>query len=325
MTPSLTLALVLALALALLAAAHLRLRATSAGLRAELNAARQALARAPVAAVARGVRSPTREITPGRPPAPTAASGGRSLEAPTASDGRPRLLVADDDPTGRGLTVAVLQRVGYQVDAVGDGLAAVAAARAVRYDLILLDIEMPGLDGPAAARQIRAEAGARPPKLLALTAHVGTEQQGRCRDAGVEEVLSKPIEIDNLRAVVARLLGPIAGPAVDLNVLRQLEDPPGDFILHLLRTYLHEAALDGESLHTAHAAGDRPQLARIAHRLKGSSAGVGARTLAARCQALHRAARDDLPVDDEVAAVLQALAAARAALLAAYPSAALPP
>lgn len=314
MTLEIILALALALALlalAALAAAHRRLRAELATAHADLERTRQ---KAPSTA------APPPPAEPSLPPAQPQRSPISSPPAPAPTEAaRPRILVVDDDPTGRELSVAVLQRVGYHVDAAGDGLTAVAAARSVRYDLILLDVEMPGLDGPAAARQIRSETGAKSPVIVALTAHVEPEEQQRCRDAGVDDILFKPIEIEHLRAAVARHLPAVTAPTIDRAVLRQLEDPPGEFVTHLLRTYLQEAAQDAEALRTAHAAGDAGQVARLAHRLKGSSAGVGAKALAARCQALYAAARAGNSIEAEHAAVQQALVTARAALLVAYP------
>ncbi|RZJ16590.1 MAG: PAS domain S-box protein [Brevundimonas sp.] len=143
-------------------------------------------------------------------PAPTAQ---RQVQAatPTAMEDLPgaaRILMADDAPANRELVTAILRGMGLSIDAVEDGAAAVEAARTGAYDLILMDVHMPVMDGLDATRAIRALPGpaARAP-ILALTANVQAEHVRRCLDAGMDDHLAKPVELRALAAALSHWLG----------------------------------------------------------------------------------------------------------------------
>ncbi|MDP2763891.1 MAG: response regulator, partial [Brevundimonas sp.] len=118
-----------------------------------------------------------------------------------------RILVADDAAANRELAVAILGGLGVTVETVEDGAQAVEAARAGGYDLILMDVHMPVMDGLDATRAIRAldgEPGRVP--IVALTANVQPEQAMRCREAGMDDHVGKPIQVaELLRVIAARL------------------------------------------------------------------------------------------------------------------------
>ncbi len=152
--------------------------------------------------------------------APTAA--GPVSDAPLAdfSGQGLRVLVAEDNRTNRLLFQAMLERLGLDADLAADGAAAVSAIGARAYDLVLMDVAMPCLDGFAAARQIRRltpPAGRLP--IVAVTAFGGDEDSRRLRDVGVSDVLTKPVTLPRLAACLARHLpaGPRRAPleAVD--------------------------------------------------------------------------------------------------------------
>lgn len=237
------------------------------------------------------------------PLAATAAAEPATPPAERVAEGS-RVLIAEDDPINRAFLKSVLTRAGHLVDVVEDGPAAVAAARAHAYAIVLLDVELPGLGGPAVARELR-RTDARV-ALVALTGHTDVAVHARCKAAGIDVVLTKPIEPAALRDALARIVaerdGPLDGAA--LQPFRSAEDR--EFLTRLIDIYLEEAArvaaeLTGQPL-------DPPAVALLAHRLKGSSATMGARRLATRCQTLHDAARMGLPLADDVAGVLAELA-----------------
>ena len=114
------------------------------------------------------------------------------------------MLVADDDPVSQQVVQHLLQTLGLEVEVVDDGAQAVARIEQDDWDLVFLDCEMPVLDGCDAARAIRALAPRLP--LVALTASELQADARACREAGMEEVLTKPIHLDHLREVVTRLL-----------------------------------------------------------------------------------------------------------------------
>ncbi len=117
-----------------------------------------------------------------------------------------RLLIADDREGGREFVRAVLERPGYAVYEANDGLEAVSAARELRPDLIVLDLNMPGMDGFGVLRELRRDADFADTPVLALTASAMQGDRERAIAAGFTAYISKPIGPRELRAAVERLL-----------------------------------------------------------------------------------------------------------------------
>lgn len=121
----------------------------------------------------------------------------------------PRILVADDDPTVRLLADAALRAGGYQVDCVADGTAALAALRGSRYDLALLDVDMPGRDGYLVCSDLRQEQPALP--VVLVTGHDDRDAITAAFTAGAVDFIAKPVDWNALagrvRAVLARTGG----------------------------------------------------------------------------------------------------------------------
>jgi signal transduction histidine kinase/CheY-like chemotaxis protein len=119
-----------------------------------------------------------------------------------------RVLLVDDHPMNRELGHALLTLAGCEVTTADDGAQALAAARLDDFDLILMDVHMPGMDGLAAARTIRALPGPQGSvPIIALSADVLPEQIARCRQAGMDDHVAKPIRREDLLAAVSRALG----------------------------------------------------------------------------------------------------------------------
>ena len=117
---------------------------------------------------------------------------------------RGRVLMADDAAANRELVSAILRNLGLEIDTVADGAEAVHAVQSGAYDLVLMDVHMPVMDGLKATREIRrmqAGSGRRTP-ILALTANVQAEQVTRCLEAGMDGHLAKPVTHDRLYAAV---------------------------------------------------------------------------------------------------------------------------
>ena len=123
----------------------------------------------------------------------------RALHADLAQRHPLRILVAEDNPINVKLAAILLSRMGYQIDVACDGLEAVAATKRQWYDLILMDMQMPQMDGLEATRQICRESGTGPrPRIIALTAAVMPEERRACLDAGMDDFLVKPIQPEKL-------------------------------------------------------------------------------------------------------------------------------
>ncbi|MCB9664706.1 MAG: response regulator [Alphaproteobacteria bacterium] len=120
-----------------------------------------------------------------------------------------RILLADDNPVNRKVALAMLDNLGCNGDSAGNGELAVRMVEAHPYDLVLMDCEMPLLDGYEATRRIRRK-GVRIP-IIAMTAHALPESRRRCEDAGMDDFLEKPVSLEELHRVLARwLVGPPA-------------------------------------------------------------------------------------------------------------------
>jgi signal transduction histidine kinase/DNA-binding response OmpR family regulator len=111
-----------------------------------------------------------------------------------------RILLAEDNPVNQKVGVALLKRMGYNPDVVANGLEALSAVRRQTYDVILMDIQMPEMDGLEAARQITSQfAKGQRPHIIALTANVFKTDQDACTEAGMDGFLGKPLDLEQLR------------------------------------------------------------------------------------------------------------------------------
>lgn len=241
---------------------------------------------------------------------------------PRETLGTSRVLVVDDNPVSREMALHVLAQLGMEGAAAEDGLSALTAHRARRFDLILMDCEMPGLDGYATTRLLRAEeTGIRTP-VLALTADDSAERALHCKQAGMDGVLVKPLRAPALRTALGRWLlvpGSVAPPLPALSGDDELEAVRAAFGTEfpaLAMLYQRDSPPRAAALHDAHARGDAVRLAKIAHVLGGSSASIGATGLARQCLALEACAKtgtlDDVParlagIDAELLRVIRKL------------------
>jgi signal transduction histidine kinase/DNA-binding response OmpR family regulator len=125
---------------------------------------------------------------------------------PTVDEKKLRILLAEDNPVNEKVATHTLRRLGYEVHAVANGQAAVAAWQEGRYDLILMDCQMPILDGYEATREIRTlEAGKRRIPIVALTAHAMKDDDAKCMAAGMDHHLTKPLDRKRLQACLDQI------------------------------------------------------------------------------------------------------------------------
>ncbi|HEY1933570.1 MAG TPA: ATP-binding protein [Acetobacteraceae bacterium] len=232
---------------------------------------------------------------------PPAAQESPSPGAPLAPL---HILVAEDQGTNRWLIDRQLRRLGCTVTAVEDGRAALAAMREAAFDLLITDCHMPGIDGVALTRMVRAreaENGKRCMPILGLTADVTATMRDRCMGAGMHDVVAKPIDLRRLRAAIAGLAHrdppdvaaaghPGEGPAFDPANWRELfaeDDPEGRA---WLTAYLATSAELLSELQQYGSAGQRPALRETAHKLASASLAVGAMRLGTLARSLETAA-----------------------------------
>lgn len=191
------------------------------------------------------------------------------------------ILLAEDNPVNKQVAVRFLERLGYQVDTVADGMEAVAAARLGHYDLILMDVRMPEMDGLEATRRIRADLPPEEqPRIIAMTAYAYPEDLALCTAAGMDDTLTKPVQFHRLAAILGRqgivTEAPMAGgePAVirPAKILDDLGTDRGE-ILNLLLQDLENLTVKMEA---AWSAGDAAELREAVHKLKTNAGYLGA-------------------------------------------------
>ena len=131
------------------------------------------------------------------------AGGHRGGDGPTVAAATPlRILLAEDNQINQKVAQLMLSRLGHRVDTVSNGLEAVQVVRRADYDIVLMDVQMPELDGLAATRAIRAQLPAdRQPKIVAMTASVLTEDKAACTAAGMDSHLPKPVRAHELHEI----------------------------------------------------------------------------------------------------------------------------
>jgi PAS domain S-box-containing protein len=211
-----------------------------------------------------------------------------------------RVLVAEDNPVNQRLAVALLQRQGHAATVVGNGGEALAALERQPFDLVLMDVQMPGMDGLEATRRIREKEGAGPhTPIIAMTAYAMKGDRERCLAAGMDGYLAKPVHGADLLRAVERVVPvaaePSSAPAACAEVewpaeLAEVEDDP-ELVRELAAVFLGEYPRWLEEIRSALAAGDAPRLELTAHTLKGSLTLFAAKSAAAaafRLEALGR-------------------------------------
>jgi PAS domain S-box-containing protein len=135
------------------------------------------------------------------PESPVPGSGSAAGRPLAPVERQLDVLVVEDNDANRRIVGLMLEELGCRADLVSSGNEAIARARTHQYDVILMDVHMPGLDGLSAVRQIRAVPDMHNPLIIALTASATKEDERRCRDAGMDAYLSKPVRLDTLAAV----------------------------------------------------------------------------------------------------------------------------
>jgi CheY-like chemotaxis protein len=145
----------------------------------------------------------TARFSRGQASAPEAASAEAQ---PDVLKPGARILLAEDHAINRELAVALLSRTGWVVDTAENGKVAVAMVRAEAYDLVLMDLQMPEMDGLEATRMIRSMAGQEHLPILAMTAAVFEEDRQACLNAGMNDFVTKPIHLGSLLATINKWL-----------------------------------------------------------------------------------------------------------------------
>jgi signal transduction histidine kinase/CheY-like chemotaxis protein/HPt (histidine-containing phosphotransfer) domain-containing protein len=233
--------------------------------------------------------------------------------AMVATHGPRRLLIAEDNPINQEVIVEILDGLGYAADVVGNGRLAVEAWQRGGYPLILMDCQMPELDGYQASREIRAhEAGGARVAIIAVTAHAFVGERDRALEAGMDDYVTKPISPKLLKEALERWwpreslipslrprpnpsLNPGPGststsssiPAAAIDADDGALDPSVSRSQGVVRVFLRHVPDQLVAIASAIESGDPEALRSAAHKLKGSCLSVGVPRMAALCATLE--------------------------------------
>jgi two-component system sensor histidine kinase/response regulator len=230
-----------------------------------------------------------------------------------------KVLVAEDNPVNQKVAARMLENLGYQVDVVADGGEALDAVARTRYGAVLMDVQMPRMDGYKATRRIRDQEersgrrnmmmGLRKRRtpIIAMTANAMQGDKERAIEAGMDDYVSKPVSRKELGAVLGRWISGTpayrvpgaedgesrSDGALDRRVISGLRGLQGedetDIVAELAGMFLNDARPRISALEEAVLGDDAPAVERLAHTLKGSSANMGARGMSALCARLEDA------------------------------------
>ncbi|MDI9616858.1 MAG: PAS domain S-box protein [Methanothrix sp.] len=215
-----------------------------------------------------------------------------------------RILVAEDNPVNLRVVLMMLSHLGYSADTAHNGLEVLRALEHRDYDLVLMDIQMPDMDGLEAARRIREMKGYERPRIVAITAYALEGDRERCIAAGMNDYISKPVTLEKLRAAIEREED-VLDPAT-LSGLRELQEPgEPDVVAELGAIFLSNAPSRIASMHEALEGSDPEALRRAAHSMKSASASIGALHLSRICAEIEALGREAKL--DEVKGMMRAL------------------
>ncbi len=238
-----------------------------------------------------------RDSPAGHPPdgSPSPAVGGSRSSVPeTGEQFNPWVLLAEDNEVNRKIETRLLQRLGCRVDSALDGAEAARMAVENRYDLILMDCQMPEVDGLEATKRIRGHEqnlGRRIP-IVALTGHAMPGDKERCLASGMDDYLAKPIQLSDLTAILRRwnlLSGERRNQpaAFDRNRAYQIVGRDEETLREAIRIFLDQAPGQIRRIEDALAAGDTEAACRVAHSMKSSAASIGGGELSAAARELE--------------------------------------
>jgi len=234
----------------------------------------------------------------------------------------PRILLAEDNPANQQVAVTMLRMLGCQIDLAEDGQEALTKAKELAYDIILMDCQMPNMDGFGATAAIREwekehNIGGLTP-IIAVTANALATDRERCLAAGMTDYLSKPFRMADLKESIERWLpderstaaveSEVDTPAIgipELDELRQLGISNAE-LEEIVVSYVDSATATAEEMAVAIKAQNRESLGKLAHKLRGASGQIGAHKIVNLCTRLR---------SDSAEACWEALAASYAHLI----------
>ncbi|MEG5056459.1 response regulator [Microcoleus sp. A2-C5] len=259
-----------------------------------------------------------------RTPAVLRQVASNSVAQDAANSTQIRILLAEDNVVNQKVATHLLDRIGYRADIAANGLEVLEALKRQSYDVVLMDVQMPEMDGLEATRRICAEWPAnKKPRIIAMTANAMQGDREKCLEAGMDDYITKPVRREELAIALGKcqplqrdeldavaelknqhitdpvdseaaghsIVQPGANSPIDFHVLQSLrelddeEDP--DFLGELIQIYLLDAPQQLETIKEAIFLGDADSLKLASHTLKSSSANLGAVSFSEVCKELE--------------------------------------
>ena len=221
---------------------------------------------------------------------------GAPVETPTVTHPHGHVLVAEDNDVNQLVALGWLDALGYTADVATNGAEAVAKATTTAYDLVLMDLQMPGTDGFTATRAIRAaETGGRRVPIIAMTASAVDGERDKCLAAGMDDFLTKPVDGEKLEAVLRAHVvdGAAAEPMPELLDVGRLTELDGmgeravALVDRAVRNFVDGFPDTVKSLRSAVGSADADEVRRLTHKLRGSALTLGVMRVAAIAQELE--------------------------------------
>lgn len=244
-----------------------------------------------------------------------------------------RILLAEDNAVNQKIALHLLESLGYQVDVVSDGLEVLNTLHHQKYDVVLMDLQMPKMDGLTATRQILQEfAEENRPKIIAMTASVMQQDKEECLKAGMQGYISKPIQVEELTQALLTTQKPLIShsltpdieqsTAIDFSKLAALKKMIGEnaekIVAELIDCYTQDTTQLLQTMNNAVDSDDAIALRKAAHTLKSSSATLGAITLSQLSKELETMSADEntSEISSKVKQIVAEFARVKAALQA---------
>ena len=205
-----------------------------------------------------------------------------------------RILLAEDNAINQKVAIRTFQKMGYSADIAGNGLEALDALARQPYDLVFMDVHMPEMDGLEATREIVREMGENRPKIIAMTANAMQGDQERCLQAGMDDYISKPININELQNIIEKWGNAVnsqratSEELLDMAAINEFCESYGeDFFVETIQLFLDDARRLVEQIKNFSKDDDFQNLVLSAHELKGTCLAVGAKSLSELCKQIE--------------------------------------
>lgn len=211
------------------------------------------------------------------------------------------ILVAEDNTVNQKVVQQLLAHLGYRADVVANGIEVLDALERQNYDVVLMDVQMPEMDGLEATRRLRAHFTNGLPRVIAMTANAMPGDREKCIAAGMDAYVSKPVELDDIRGVLTAVVGYASetedeAPIIDrrrIDQLIELQDESNPMLASdIIRLFINDSPKHLQNIELALSSGNAEDLVSASHRFLSSIENLGAQRMRKHCMELERLGRE---------------------------------